>query len=302
MKALLLFSLVLFGPSFAFAEKVLKAHTVPITEIEFSPEGDFFLTGADDGTIKMWWTECLCGLTSFKHGDNRRVYDAEFFSGGRVVSTSANATAYVWNRETGEKLHQFTGQTESIPRVRISPDGSTIFLASSDDRIRYYNSETYEKLGELKTKSPVGIASYGDKLLTVGLHGLLLWNLAEKSVAKELSTSPYYFTMESLGDNRAVVMGNPTMGGPLQIVNLETAEIEKTFDKVPGAFFHLDTSRDKKWIAGTSNNDILYVWSDTGKLVYESKPDQGITAVAFFPEGRAVLAGKRNGSAQVIRF
>ncbi len=293
--------------SYAAPVEPVKAHEDGVWKIAFSAEGDHFLTAGGDGVVKTWWTECFCGLASFRHDSNFRVWDAAFFPDHRIVSTSQDGSIYVWQGETGEKVQKIEGHTLNAPRVRVLPDGSRFFTACSDGFVKAWDGKTYTELSSIKTKSPVGIVPLGgtpEHWLTVGLNGVLLWNLAEQKVERTFSESPYYFVSEPISPTQVLIGGNPSQGGPLQILDTEKKEIVQTFDSVPGFFWQVDASRDGKWIGASAYKSKAYVWERaTGKLVYSSDEKVGETiSLSFFPEGRAIIIGGSDGTIQMARF
>ena len=301
--------MILFFTSFTglAADKILKAHQKEIWKIKFSSDGDFFLTTGGDGIVKMWWSSCLCPLTSFSHDSDSQVYDADFFPDGRVISSSLDGSIYIWFRETGEKLANIVGHSEKAPRVRVAKDGSRFFTASSDGHVRSYDSTSYQVTSStIKTKSPMGIVAMVRGLLTVGLEGIFLWDEKDETKSSRISESPYYFTAEPLpgSDTQVLVGGNASEGGPLQIWDTETKQVLKTFQTVPGFFWQVAASRDGLWVGASAFQGITYVWNrNSGELVYQSPSSLGDTmSLDFFPEGRALLIGNAEGQAHLARF
>ncbi len=299
--------LVAFTPGAIAADKEIKAHAGPVWRLRFSPDGLFFVTTGGEGVAKMWWTDCLCSLTSFKHDKAVQVYDADFFPDGRVISTGLDGSIYVWFRETGAKLKKIEGHTENAPRVRVSPGGKTFLTASSDDTIRIYDSQSYEIVNQIKTKSPAGALWAGDhneKLFWASLAGLQLWSLADKKIEHTFSNSAYYFAVEPAGQSQVLTGGNSSQGAQLKILNALTGEVIRTFEDVPGSFWQLSVSRDENWVGGSTLGGATYVWDRmTGTRVFTSDERFGKTlSLDFVPEGRALLIGSNDGIVRVARF
>jgi len=307
MKTLIFVLCVFFSLNLVADVQPVFGHKDGIWKIRFSRGGEHFLTTGGDGKVRVWWVDCYCALSHFNHDTKFKVYDADFFPDGRIISTSLDGSIYVWNMETGEKLKKIEGHTENSSHVRVSRDGALFYTAGADDYVRVRDSVTYEEKVTIKTKSPVGIVPLpGNRLFTVGLQGALLWNLADQSVETEISPSPYYFAMEPLPneENLVLVGGNASQGAPLQIIDTTRKEIVQTFEAVPGYFWQLAVSPNGEWIAGSSYQSKAYVWERaTGKLLYTSDEKVGETlSLAFFPEGRALLIGAVDGRLHTARF
>lgn len=304
MKTFLLLLLVT-STVFAHSPGTLKAHEDGVWKINFSPEGEHFVTAGGDGKVKVWWTECFCSLTSFNHDSNFKVYDAAYLPKQRIVSTSLDGSIYVWNSETGEKLHEITDHTENASHVRAARDGSRFYIASADDRVREYDAETYAPLSSVKTKSPVGIMPYGPaRWLTISLEGIQLWDALAGNVTHTFNQSPYYFAMEPIGESLVFVGGNPSQGGELQIIDVAEKKVVKTLDRISGIVWQLAVSPNLEWVGASNLNGPVFVWERaTGKLIYSSEKTVPSTiSLAFFPEGRAILIGDSSGTVHSARF
>jgi len=308
MKTLLTIALVFTLTAFASdPAKPLKPHNDGIWKIRFSPGGEHFLTAGGDGVVKVWWSECFCGLAGFNHDKEFKVYDADFFPDQRIISTSLDASIYIWGSETGEKIHKVEGHSEYASHVRVSNDGSRFYTGGADDVVKIWDSKTFELVNSIKTKSPDGMVAFGkslSNLLTIGMDGVIFWDVENQVAEKTLTESPYYFALEPINDTLVLMGGNAGEGAPLQIVDIEKKEVVQTFEKVPGFFWQLAAAKNGEWVAASAYNGPVYIWERaTGKLIYTTDQKIGGTlSVAFFPEGRAVLVGTADGRLQMVRF
>lgn len=308
MKTLITIAMVFSLTGFAFdSGKPLKPHNDGIWKIRFSPTGEHFLTAGGDGVVKVWWSECFCGLSGFNHDKNYKVYDADFFPDQRIISTSHDASIYIWNSETGEKIHKVEGHEEYASHVRVSRDGSRFYTGGADDVVKIWDSKTFALVNSVKTKSPDGMVAFGkslSSLLTIGLGGVIFWDVENQVAEKTLTESPYYFAMEPINETLVLMGGNASQGAPLQIVDIEKKEVVQTFETVPGFFWQLAASPKGEWIAGSAYQGPVYVWERaSGKVIYTSDDKIGPTlSVAFFPEGRAILVGTAEGRLHTARF
>ena len=63
-----------------------------------------------------------------------------------LVTASVDATARVWNADTGEFIAVLNGHKEGIPSVAFSPDGKILATGSTDDTVKLWSLETYQEL------------------------------------------------------------------------------------------------------------------------------------------------------------
>jgi WD40 repeat protein len=96
--------------------------------------------------------------------------------GQHIVSSSCDATSYVWNAMTGEPAAgPFTGHTDSVNSVALSPDGQQIVSGSTDRRIRVSNVT----IGNTVTANDVDFTEHfmidGDGWVYGSEDELLMW-------------------------------------------------------------------------------------------------------------------------------
>jgi len=83
-------------------------------------------------------------------GHENYVLSAAFSPDGkRIVTTSGDWTARLWNSETGKPIGEpLKGHVNSVQSAAYSPDGKRIVTASADNTARLWNGETGEPIGE----------------------------------------------------------------------------------------------------------------------------------------------------------
>jgi hypothetical protein len=81
---------------------------------------------------------------------NGPVWSAAFSPGGkRVVTSSADGTARVWDAENGRALANLTGHQNSVLTAAFSPDGKRVVTASSDKTARVWDAQSGRELATL---------------------------------------------------------------------------------------------------------------------------------------------------------
>ena len=139
-------------------------HTDLIRRVQFHPDGTHALSAGRDGLVRMWeldtakevkqfksggnWADCLAVSKDGKYlatgGQTINVYEiasgrllsactghgsganhvAFTDDGKRLVSTSHDRSARLWDRDTGRELYRFLDHREMLFAAAVSPDGN----------------------------------------------------------------------------------------------------------------------------------------------------------------------------------
>ncbi|KAG0300522.1 WD_REPEATS_REGION domain-containing protein [Linnemannia gamsii] len=119
---------------------------ITIKSIAFSPDSRHFVTGSDDGTVRLWVCANGLGGLKVKEGpDKNQVWVAFSPCGKKVASACEGGSARFWDAETGETVFVMEGYTGGVKSVECSPDGSRVVLGCNDGTIRFWDALTGEQ-------------------------------------------------------------------------------------------------------------------------------------------------------------
>ena len=115
--------------------------------ILFSPDGQTFVTGGKDGTVRLWKT--TTGEELYRLEDHEgKILAVAFSPDGRLLLTgSDDFTARLWDTASGKRKRPLKGHQGRIEVVAFSRDGNTIGTGSADGTVRLWDTASGEQLG-----------------------------------------------------------------------------------------------------------------------------------------------------------
>ncbi|KAI9662194.1 MAG: hypothetical protein M1829_006176 [Trizodia sp. TS-e1964] len=88
-----------------------------------------------------------CSASISGHGEAILATHFSPSSSARLVTGSGDATARIWDCDTGTPIHTLKGHSSWVLAVSWSPDDSTIATGSMDNTVRIWKAETGKQLG-----------------------------------------------------------------------------------------------------------------------------------------------------------
>lgn len=89
-----------------------------------------------------------CSASIAGHGEAILATCFSPTSSSRMVTGSGDATARVWDCDTGTPMHTLKGHTSWVLTVSWSPDGGTIATGSMDNTVRLWDPSAGKQLGQ----------------------------------------------------------------------------------------------------------------------------------------------------------
>lgn len=119
-------SVAVFDVDAAEVLEVIDAHFAPVTQVAFSPNGDYF--GAlTSPSLRVWSTET--GARTVMEDPDYAFRNFVFTNDGDVFINGMDAAVERWSPATGEHLQSLGMDGSQI--LTISPDGQTLALSSN---------------------------------------------------------------------------------------------------------------------------------------------------------------------------
>ena len=173
-----------------FLRYTLSAHTSPVYDVNWSPDGNRVVTASLDGTAIIW--DALNGQILHRLiGHSDLVSHASWSpDGSRVATTSNDRSVIIWDAATGSKIHTLVDHTDIVCKASWSPDGGSIATVSEDNTAIIWDATTGANLYTLKGHTSwvvdVNWSPDGSKISTASFdETAIIWNA---STGKKLNT------------------------------------------------------------------------------------------------------------------
>ncbi|MBI4675618.1 MAG: NACHT domain-containing protein [Chloroflexi bacterium] len=307
----------------SFLVHTYRGHTSAVNAAQFSPGGKRMVTASSDGTARVWDVATGQQLAELRgHGVTLTVeaispetfddVNSARFSpdGQRIVTTSNDRTARIWDAATGVQLAVLQGHADSVFDAEFSPDGTRVVSRDGVQTVRVWDAASGEQIA-LLTQSDQGLRQNlatahfspdGKYILTAGPDRLAqIWDAATgkplvqlrgyEGVVNSARYSPDGTRVVTASQDNTARVWDAVTGKELAVLTGHSG-------RVLDARFSLDGQR----IVTAGEDGTARLWSaqdgkSTGRLVGHTRQVQ---LAEFSPNGEWVLtSSQEDGTARV---
>jgi len=164
--------------------------------VAFSPDNRQIASGGRDKNLKIWNTVGECKFTVEQNAHTDWVSAVKFYQDTKnpiVVSASWDRTIKVWDNQTMNLKHTFTGHTAQINSLDMAPKTSYLASGGKDGQAMIWNLVEGKFLGHTDVGSSINCVLFAPKKywLVLGTDkGIKVWDLPSKEFIVDLTATP----------------------------------------------------------------------------------------------------------------
>ncbi|MEU7836896.1 WD40 repeat domain-containing protein [Nonomuraea sp. NPDC049129] len=288
----------------------LTGHTRGVTDLAFSPDGSFIVTGSDDGTARFW---DVASRRQLGAPITRPKYECSAVKlalspDGRTLATACLDTVRFYDVATRRDLGAPLDHEEVVSALAYNPDGKTLVTGDFRGVVRQWDATMHRPHG-----TPLGRADYGQDLSSIIRAVAFSPDGKTLAVAKKKSAQLW-----DIATSRR--LGAPLAGHTDTITNLvfspdstalatvswdHTARLWKVATrKQTGvlsdrrtAFNAIAFSPDGTRLATAGDTGRTVLWDTASRQQLTALADNGmgVERVAFSPDGKLLAAASDDG-------
>jgi WD40 repeat protein len=266
-----------------------RPHYKRILSLAFSPSGKMFISGSEDGRIKIW---------SLPDGALLKTLQADYAYGnvtispdGRLLaSSSLDKTVKIWSFPDGALLKTLPGHTDYVRSVAISPNGQILVSGSDDKTIKIWSLPDGALLktlqGHTSLISAIAISPNGQILATASYDNTIkIWALPDGVLLKTLQGTDIISSIAISPDGKTLVSSMYYSRYPFSIWALADGLLLNRIQSEYTSVSSIAISPDGRLLASGNINSVTIRSFPDGALLKTLKINGEIRSIAISPDG-----------------
>jgi WD40 repeat protein len=280
-------------------ESVSLPHDFQVSCAAFSPDGSRFLSGTDDGKVRVWSTSAG-RLLGEPIEERDQILGAAFTPKGRILIGTSTGLLRMWTSPNLSPLGCGMPHGKAVQTISLSPDEKTLLTGAADGQARLWDIPTSRLLGRpLALGAPVAVTAFsadGKYFLTAAANRATLWETATReqvATTSETDGDIYCAAFHPDGSNFATA----TLNGEARFWTVpdckSTGNVMRHSARITAIVFE---PPDRLFLTASLDGTIKTWDARGGRSVGILSAGFEVTCVSLSPNGDLLAAGSSDGA------
>jgi len=246
-------------------------HLAQIDSVDFSPTGDQVLSGARDGSARIWDVTTKQEIRSFPAISGKQNPSAFSVDGALVFVGGGSSSPRIWETMSSNLLCELMGHSGLATALEMSPDGTRAVTGSSDKTAILWDTTTCEPLllftNHTHIINSVHFTPGGSNIVTASSDGTIrVWELAEGPPLETMHQGNAVISAAMSRDGQYIVSCDNGWPGMAYLWDADSGDLLKAFSdrgENPATMNGIAFSPDQTVIATTHSDGRIRLW-DSG--------------------------------------